>query len=146
VSTVRYPIPEFGGVFSTDVCIFRASEAQGYAFLPPQRVACVSVLTVAAYAHPPVSKGRLKSDMEKKTFDKITAMLRQAQCSGVTSLVLSAFGCGAFENPPLHIAELFRDALLGEFRGHFRRVVFAIIEDHNSRGVNVGSFHKVLCQ
>jgi len=41
--------------------------------------------------------------------------------------VLSAFGCGAYANPPSSIAECFR-AVLSEdpFVGRFNHVVFAI--------------------
>jgi hypothetical protein len=37
----------------------------------------------------------------------------------------SAFGCGAFCNPPDHMAELFRD-VLEEYRGCFKHICFAI--------------------
>ena len=44
-------------------------------------------------------------------------------------VVLGAWGCGAFGNPPEAVAALFCEALgSGEFRGRFRTVVFAIID------------------
>jgi len=46
-------------------------------------------------------------------------------------IVLGAFGCGAFRNPPRHIAELFK-MVLQDFDGLFKEVHFAILEDHNS--------------
>ena len=47
--------------------------------------------------------------------------------------VLSAFGCGAFQNPPHHVARLFKEVFFeDEFRNRFRLVVFAIMDDHNS--------------
>eukprot|EP00969_Alexandrium_andersonii_P074087 3267810-Alexandrium_andersonii.AAC.1 len=48
-------------------------------------------------------------------------------------LILSAFGCGAFENPPGQVARFFREAL-----GHvgtedaLQEVVFCMLEDHIS--------------
>jgi len=48
-------------------------------------------------------------------------------------LVLSAFGRGAFANPPNHVAELFKEVFSeNEFLGFFRHIVFAIYEDSNS--------------
>jgi uncharacterized protein (TIGR02452 family) len=40
---------------------------------------------------------------------------------------ISAFGCGAYGNPPLSIAKLFHKALhTAPFRNSFKHVVFAI--------------------
>jgi uncharacterized protein (TIGR02452 family) len=48
-------------------------------------------------------------------------------------LVLGAFGCGAFANPPKHMAKIFREVFMEkEFKNKFKSVVFAIYEDHNS--------------
>jgi uncharacterized protein (TIGR02452 family) len=50
------------------------------------------------------------------------------------SLVLSAFGCGAFANPLHHIASLFKEVLIeDEFAGRFKLVVFSVIDNHNVR-------------
>ena len=61
-------------------------------------------------------------------------------------LVLSAFGCGAFENPPRHMAELFKCVLQeDEFRNRFAEIVFAILkrdETENKKG-NYESFRDV---
>ncbi len=40
-------------------------------------------------------------------------------------LVLGAFGCGAFENPPEIVAEAYREALQ-EYSGYFRHIEFAV--------------------
>lgn len=46
----------------------------------------------------------------------------------VTNLILSALGCGAFHNPPKHVAELFLHVLNEPiYKGRFNMVVFAII-------------------
>jgi uncharacterized protein (TIGR02452 family) len=47
--------------------------------------------------------------------------------------VLGAFGCGAFRNPPRHMAELFKEVFQErEFQNRFPFVIFAILSDHNS--------------
>jgi uncharacterized protein (TIGR02452 family) len=51
-----------------------------------------------------------------------------AQANGHDALVLGAWGCGNFANDPGLIAELFRQALHGPFRGAFRHVTFAIVD------------------
>ena len=49
-----------------------------------------------------------------------------AECDAV---VLSAFGCGAFGNPPEIVAKLFRMELA---RSPLRLAVFCIRDDHNA--------------
>ena len=56
----------------------------------------------------------------------IYAILKLAESQNVDCLVLSAFGCGAFRNPPNTVAKLFM-----EYLAHFsfKKVVFAIIDN-----------------
>ena len=58
------------------------------------------------------------------------------------SIVLGAFGCGAFHNPPKHIARLFHEVINEkEFKDKYKLIAFAILEDHNSpRGGNLQPF------
>ncbi|WP_145385879.1 TIGR02452 family protein [Stieleria neptunia] len=55
-------------------------------------------------------------------------MFAIAAAYGYRSLVLGAWGCGAFENDPKRTAQDFRDALESDFAGHFSTVVFAITD------------------
>ena len=144
----KYPLPAIGGAYSADVCVFRGPESDGYPLLV--KPFYVDVITVAACRKPKLTKttsgeDRLDRKRETITFLKIRTMLRMAAASGADTLVLSAFGCGAFGNPPKHIAELFKTALdAEEFAGVFRQIVFAIIEDHNSPpGGNIEPFARV---
>mmetsp|Transcript_136711 Transcript_136711/g.424724 ORF Transcript_136711/g.424724 Transcript_136711/m.424724 type:complete len:117 (-) Transcript_136711:15-365(-) len=47
---------------------------------------------------------------------------------GARDIVLGAWGCGVFGNDPSTVAGIFRDKLLNEFRGRFRKVVFAVLD------------------
>ncbi|KAK3701812.1 hypothetical protein QZH41_016337 [Actinostola sp. cb2023] len=141
----QYRLPEYGCVYSTNVQIFRASEAQGYAFLP--KPVGMSFLAVPAYPSPPcrVSKGEkeLIPVFVEKVKLKIRIMLSVGLDQGHDSLVLSAWGCGAFRNPPKHIARLFKDVLMEPtFINRYRHISFAIIDDHNARGA--GNFQPFL--
>ena len=54
--------------------------------------------------------------------------------NGHDALVLGALGCGAFRNPPKHIATLFHKVIEEpEFLNQYKLLLFAIREDHNSR-------------
>ena len=68
--------------------------------------------------------------------------VREERCE---CLVLGAFGCGAFGNPPQLVAAKFAEALSSpEFRGAFGTVVFAILGATASDTGNLASFHDML--
>lgn len=65
--------------------------------------------------------------------NKIRTILRIGLQNGHDSLVLGALGCGAFCNPPQHIALLFHETLNEhEFANKYKHISFAILEDPNS--------------
>jgi uncharacterized protein (TIGR02452 family) len=59
---------------------------------------------------------------------RIQRVLAIAQAFGYSTLVLGAWGCGAFSNDPHRTAADFRAALENEFRGAFSDIVFAITD------------------
>jgi len=69
-------------------------------------------------------------------------MLRIGLLHGHDSIVLGAFGCGAFHNPPHHIAQLFHEVIdEAEFKNKYKLIAFAVLEDLNSpRGGNLQPF------
>lgn len=131
-----YPIPrESGGIYTPALLAFRSSESTGYYLL--DRPYAVNLITVPAINRPDTETrdGELliANHMVEATREKIRAILRIGFFHGHDSLVLSAFGCGAFANPPGHVARLFREVLNEEeFNNAFRLIVFAIIDDHNA--------------
>lgn len=52
-------------------------------------------------------------------------LLSAAAAQGDSVLVLGAFGCGAFRNPPAVVAQAYK-AILPEFEGYFKLVEFAV--------------------
>lgn len=52
-------------------------------------------------------------------------ILRVAVHHGAEAVILGAFGCGAFRNPPAVVARAYR-TLMDEFDGQFRSVEFAV--------------------
>lgn len=52
-------------------------------------------------------------------------ILRVAAHHGADTVILGAFGCGAFRNPPNVVAKAYRE-LMNEFDGQFKAVEFAV--------------------
>ena len=68
-----------------------------------------------------VSEQELK-ELHQKRARKILSV---AAANGTDSLVLGAFGCGAFQNPPETVAKAYQEVLT-EYEGCFDEVVFAV--------------------
>jgi uncharacterized protein (TIGR02452 family) len=75
--------------------------------------------------------------------NKISAMLSIAAYNGCKNIILGAWGCGAFKNDPTVVSGLFKEGLK-EKRYMFDKVIFAVINDHNSVGNNYQIFADTL--
>ncbi len=123
-------------IYTPGVTVFKSDDELPAALEAPFEV---DVLTCAApYLNPqrkkPVPEDKLRAILERRVLN----ILEVAAANGADALVLGAFGCGAFNNPPELVAGAFRSALVDrEYRRFFRRVVFAIkgrsIENNNYR-------------
>lgn len=121
-----------GSIHSRGVVFFRGREAEGAPFL--EEPFTLDVVTVPAINRPTlVGPEEICPEHAEATKQKMRAILRACFHGGNDAIVLGAFGCGAFRNPPAHIALLFREVFEEpEFRGVFCRLVFAILDDHNA--------------
>lgn len=128
----KYPIPRFGGIYTPNVTVFRAPET--YSLLA-EPFTC-SVVSVPALQRPRLEpSGELSSGDCSTMKGKIRTILRIAIIGGHKKIVLGAFGCGAYGNPPAHVARLFKEVLEEtEFVHSFEKIVFAIIDDGNAKG------------
>ncbi|CAJ1401923.1 unnamed protein product [Effrenium voratum] len=132
LDTRWYPLPEDKCLVSKDVTVFRGSEKEGYPFLEEKFY--VDFLTCAAVRYPHVHVDhcgcRYKyPDDEESMRKKARAILGAATAAHCDAVVLSAFGCGAFGNPPEEVARVFQEELR---TACLKKVSFCIFNDHNS--------------
>ena len=109
-------------IYSPDVPVFR-DDAHG--LLPTPYLA--SFITSAA----PLTKHLHPEELvhiPEILRTRIRKILTVAQTHGHDSLVLGAWGCGAFGNDGHLVANLFQQALEIEFKGAFKEVTFAIVD------------------
>lgn len=129
----KYPLPVHNGaIYSPSVTVFRASEDKEYEFLDEPFM--IDVITIAALSHPELTKdGHLNGRAKDITREKVRTMLNLALYWDNDSIVLGAFGCGAFANPPEDVAQIFKEVLdEPEYCDKFKRIVFAVLDDGNS--------------
>ena len=129
----QYPLPvNHGAIYSPSISVFRASEDKNYEFL--DEPFGIDIITIAALKDPETdSKGHMTAWAKSITKEKIRTMLNLAIYWENDSLVLGAFGCGAFANPPEDVATLFKEVLNeSEYKDKFEKIVFAVLDDGNS--------------
>lgn len=95
---------------------------------------------VAMLTAPAVNAGavlRVQPERHDELVELMRARCRKvlavAAAEGHDALVLGAWGCGVFRNPPGVVARLFGDWLRGEFAGVFRAVSFAVLDRSKER-------------
>ena len=86
------------------------------------------VITCAAPNRSAAERRSGMSGLENMTAlrSRIAFVLDVAKENGVETLILGAYGCGVFGQDPKYVASVFHTLLDEDFRGVFRRVVFAI--------------------
>lgn len=126
-----YPMDEFGGIYTSGLTVFRLPEETGYEFMEiPMYDVCA--IAMAAYRDPKLeNKHLLNAKYSLGTRKKIENIFAIAHHHRHDSLVLSALGCGAFRNPPTHIAKIFK-SVIEQYAGYFKTIYFSIIDDHNA--------------
>ena len=129
---VRYPLDiNYGAIYSPVVSVFRLSEKDGCKFMDTP--VTIDVISAAAIKKPILENGHMTETNRMKLRNKIRTILNLGIYFRNDSLVLGAFGCGAYATPPDDVAEIFRDVLSERFyKNAFKKIVFAIIDDGNA--------------
>lgn len=72
---------------------------------------------------------------EQAMIQRAKRVLQVFSAHGHRHIVLGAWGCGVFKNPPADIAKMFSRMLSpgGEFEGVFEEVVFSVLDNHKSQ-------------
>jgi uncharacterized protein (TIGR02452 family) len=123
-------------ILSPDVPVFR--EDNGRALEQPW---LSSFITCAAPYAPGVGQPESGSLLQCR----IHRVLEIARAYGYVTLVLGAWGCGAFQNDPARTAKDFHSALECDFCGAFDEVVFAITDWSSDRRY-LGPFRDVFAE
>ena len=139
-----YPITsQFSAIYSPSVTVFRKGLDCSLMDTPFDVgvVTCAALNLGGKYAIRLTPDGHMPRNAVEITRNKIRTVFRIGLLHGHDALVLGAFGCGAFKNPPAEVAKIFHEVMEEpEFIDRYRLITFSIIEDHNSRSKNLSAF------
>ncbi|KAF3939518.1 hypothetical protein ABW19_dt0208115 [Dactylella cylindrospora] len=114
--------------------------------LPGPPLPELAIISMAAIKGPKLTKSNKYSVPNEKALMeiKIRQMLRMAALNGHRRLVLGAFGCGVFGNPPEEVAQMFLDIFQEpEFQGGWwKEIIFACLS--SKANTNYAVFDKIL--
>ncbi len=125
-------------IYSPDVPVFRLDEGR----LLDEPYLCSFLTSPAVNVGALRHRDRRGDEIRRVMQERVERVLGVAALHGHEVVVLGAWGCGVFKNDPEQIAELFRTALAGRFRGAFTHVVFAVLDSSDERRF-VRPFEKV---
>lgn len=136
----RYPLDyNYGGIYTPSVTVFKGGRDVNYPLL--DKPFMIDVISVAAVKNPLVEHGKIVPFVKKTLINKVKHILNMALVNGNDSLVLSAFGCGAYKTPPTEMADImFKVICSNDFKDAFKAIKIAIIEvpstikEHNPNG------------
>ncbi len=136
----QYPMDRnFGGIYTPFATVFRGRDSEGNPFLShPFKLSFIAVAALDLRWKADTGKAMLSPQDAAVIKNKMRTILRIGILHGHDSIVLGAFGCGAFKNPPHHIARLFKEVINeSEFKNKYKMIVFPIIEKRsNGQGEN----------
>ncbi|CAJ1334324.1 unnamed protein product [Effrenium voratum] len=112
-------------LFTSDLVVARKSEEKGFEVLPPEQQVHVSLITAAA---PNVNFAREIYDLRlMRNTIRAVFLAPRVMRPDTNTLILGAWGCGAFGGNPHDISELFAAVLADEGLGTlYQEVHFAI--------------------
>lgn len=154
----HYPIPQEACIYSPTVLVIRDNLELGHRLLDcrdPRQLPVMAVVSAAAVFRPRTKQvvarpGQQAIDTYADRADrrlmraKMRVVLRTVIRNRHRQVILGALGCGAFENPPSEVADLWAEVLQEpEFSGGWwEDVVFAVLSGQKNR--NFWWFEKTL--
>jgi uncharacterized protein (TIGR02452 family) len=146
--TTPYPLTDAPVGLYCKSTVIRGSEAQDYEFYESLGIEPMElgVITMSAIRKPRLEtktkKNKLNEGDARKMTLKIRAIINKAIIEKHRVLILSAFGCGIYGNPPEHIAAIMKREIK-KMGYHFDYVVFAILQKDYDTVDNLAIFKSV---
>ena len=150
---MRYPVYNDDCIYTPEVVVLK-SDTEFPLILPETEWYKVNVLTCAAPNLRPMPSNHMNpnagskpvklknSELLELHIKRNRRILDIAAVNGNEVVILGAFGCGAFQNPPEVVAECYKK-LIQEYDGVFETIEFAVYcSERDKRNYEV--FHKII--
>ena len=126
-SAKYYPLQNLDILYSRDVEFYRYGINNNYKIM--NHIINIDMIASAAIMFPKLTNDYQslsdKNDIELMK-NKIRMLLKVGIKEENNVIILSAWGCGAFGCPPLHIAKLFKEIIENEFINSYQVIIFGI--------------------
>jgi uncharacterized protein (TIGR02452 family) len=126
-----YPIYEDEAVYSPSISILKTNEETKWELIPNDEVIKLDFIACPAIKYPTTimvrGEERLSDTDVILLKNKIKLIIHTALDNGHDIIIFGAMGCGAWENPRKHVAEIFKDVLISEYNGVILNYCFAIL-------------------
>lgn len=136
-----YPIRNNEVIYSPNVTIIKERESMYCEYLPAPEFINIVTCPAIKLRERADENYQFTQDQANIVLNKLRLIMSVCASKGDDCLILGAFGCGAYHNPPDAMADMFQQ-VLKEYAGYFKMVVFAVINDRNGK-YNVECFAKV---
>lgn len=136
-----YPLMTTECVYSPNVYVVKDTDNS---ILQEEDRFYANFIAIAAIRRPKMNnlKDEYRFDDDREDmYDRIERMYQLGIENGHDSLLLGAFGCGAFGNPPQEVVQIFND-MNQKYNGYFKAIHFAVLADKGNPNFDI--FNKEL--
>lgn len=119
-----YPMAKNDIIYSPRLTVVKDSRDNKYQNLKNEKV--VGMISCAALRNPRLQDGEYDEEDSELMRAKIEAIVKLGIGYKHDSIVLGAFGCGAFNNPPELVAKYFKEAV-DKYGKYYKRIGFAVL-------------------
>lgn len=127
-----YPISTTNNsaIYTKDVIIIKDNERHNYSYYKNDYKKLSVITCPAIKCNKHMTPKEYDEQVYATMYKKLDMIFRTAFYNGHDSIVLGAFGCGAFHNPSLKVATICRELYI-KYANHFKIIGFAILTDQN---------------
>ena len=129
-------------IFSPDIVVFKSDDG-AYRYLSEDKQYQVDVITCAAPNLNRLHTGITESKLREIHESRARRILDIAKSENEEVLVLGAFGCGAFRNPPEIVAQVWAD-VLKDYLYDFKTIEFAVMSKPSKPSKNYLAFKEMI--